>query len=239
MTGNFKALSILLGYPTAELCEAVDDIRAVLAEDNPQSAEILVNVSPLLESLVRNDLFDLQERYVLLFDRTRSLSLQLFEHVHGESRDRGQAMVDLIDMYRAHGLEVTASELPDHLPLFLEFLSLLPEPEARSLLGNAAHVVAALGERLARRGSDYAGVMKAIEAIAGVSAGANAASVIAAEPDDDPTDLEALDKAWEAEAVRFGPAGEVQDGAACPRASDIVARMGSPMRARDPVPGAA
>ncbi|MEJ2459788.1 MAG: hypothetical protein P8Y58_17260 [Novosphingobium sp.] len=49
----------------------------------------------LIDDLVTRDLYDAQERYVLLFDRTRKLSLHLFEHVHGESRDRGQAMVDL------------------------------------------------------------------------------------------------------------------------------------------------
>ena len=77
----------------------------------------------LLDELATGDLYDLQERYVLLFDRTRSLSLHLFEHVHGESRDRGQAMVDLKALYERHGLLMSSSELPDHLPLFLEFLS--------------------------------------------------------------------------------------------------------------------
>ena len=80
----------------------------------------------LLEEIATRDLYDLQERYVLLFDRTRSLSLNLFEHVHGESRDRGQAMVDLMELYERHGLAMAGKELPDHLPLFLEFLSEIP-----------------------------------------------------------------------------------------------------------------
>ena len=72
----------------------------------------------------------MQERYVLLFDRTRSLSLHLFEHVYGESRDRGQAMVDLKQLYEQHGLFMSSSELPDYLPLFLEFLSAVPETQS-------------------------------------------------------------------------------------------------------------
>ena len=95
----------------------------------------------LLTELANGDLYDLQERYVLLFDRTRSLSLHLFEHVHGESRDRGQAMVDLQEQYARANLEVSAAELPDFLPLFLEYLSTLPAKEACETLEPAgAHL---------------------------------------------------------------------------------------------------
>lgn len=89
----------------------------------------------MIEELASQDLYELQARYVDLFDRSRALSLHLFEHVHGESRDRGQAMVDLKALYESHGLEITASELPDFLPLFLEYLSLRPLEEAKALLG--------------------------------------------------------------------------------------------------------
>ncbi|MCP2821160.1 nitrate reductase molybdenum cofactor assembly chaperone, partial [Salmonella enterica subsp. enterica serovar Typhimurium] len=82
-------------------------------------------------------LLDRQEEYVWLFDRTRSLSLNLYEHVHGESRDRGQAMAALLELYRQHGLELSANELPDYLPAFLDFLSSLPDEKAASLLAEA------------------------------------------------------------------------------------------------------
>src|SRR5207244_13070491 len=102
----------------------------------------------LLSEIAIGDLYDLQERYVLLFDRTRSLSLHLFEHVHGESRDRGQAMIDLKNQYENAGLEISATELPDFVPLFLEFLSTRPRADAYELLGQPAHILSAMAERL-------------------------------------------------------------------------------------------
>ena len=112
------------------------------------------------------DLMDAQARYVALFDHSRSLSLHLYEHSHGESRDRGQAMVNLLNHYRANGLDPGTSELPDFLPLFLEFLSTRPAGEARALLGQAVEVVALLRARLEQRGAPYAAVFRAIEALA-------------------------------------------------------------------------
>src|SRR5205823_11381964 len=116
--------------------------------------------------LAADDLFDLQERYVWLFDRTRSLSLNLYEHVHGETRDRGPAMVALLELYRSQGLDLSANELPDFLPVFLEFLSTLPTARAASLLGEASHVLSALGERLHKRASPYRAVFGALSALA-------------------------------------------------------------------------
>ena len=102
----------------------------------------------LIAEIAAGDLYDLQERYVPAVRPQRTLSLHLFEHVHGESRDRGQAMVDLKALYEAAGLEIAANELPDYVPLFLEFLSTRPLAEARELLGQPAHILAALAERL-------------------------------------------------------------------------------------------
>jgi nitrate reductase delta subunit len=113
----YRILSALLSYPQAELQAAVPEIRQALA-DEPDSLESL---EPLLDYLSTTALIPLQENYVGTFDRTPSVALHLFEHIHGESRDRGQAMVDLIEEYRRHGFEPEASELPDYVPLFLEF----------------------------------------------------------------------------------------------------------------------
>ena len=135
MTTTLKVLSALLTYPTAELQAAVPQMRAVLDSEARLPQRNRDRLDGILEEIAAGDLYDLQERYVLLFDRTRSLSLHLFEHVHGESRDRGQAMVDLKVLYERHGLSMNSSELPDHLPLFLEFLSAIPEVEAFELLG--------------------------------------------------------------------------------------------------------
>jgi nitrate reductase delta subunit len=159
----------------------------------------------LAERVANSDLYALQEDYVWLFDRTRTLSLHLYEHVHGESRERGQAMVALLELYRAKGLELGPAELPDHLPVFLEFLSTLPEAEAASLLGEAAHVIAAIGERLHKRGSLYRAIFGALAALSAAPADRAALAALMAEPDDDPGDLAALDKLWAETPVTFGP----------------------------------
>jgi nitrate reductase molybdenum cofactor assembly chaperone NarJ/NarW len=169
MTLTFKALSALLSYPDADLVGAVADIRAVLDQEALVPAFERRLIGKLLDEIATLDLYELQERYVFLFDRTRSLSLHLFEHVHGESRDRGQAMVDLRSLYEQQGLDVDARELPDYLPLFLEFLSLRPLAEARALLKEPIGVISALRERLSKRKTPYAGVFRALEAIAGGS----------------------------------------------------------------------
>ena len=197
MPRTYRALGALLTYPTPDLRQAVGDIASVLADER------LVPVEPLrgfLKEIAGADIYDLQERYVDLFDRGRAVSLHLFEHVHGESRDRGQAMADLIALYGEHGLEMAPGELPDYLPLFLEFLSLLPADVARPLLAEPGAILRELADRLARRHAGYAVVMQALADLA--RAPAQGASDI---PEEDPDDLAALDAAWEETAVTFGP----------------------------------
>lgn len=208
MAQTYRALAALLSYPTAALQAATKEIAAVL------TAEGLVNPAPLrglLDSLASDDLYDLQARYVDLFDRGRAVSLHLFEHIHGESRDRGQAMADLIALYESHGLEMGAGELPDFLPLFLEFLSLVEDAEARTLLGEPAGILRALAERLATRDAGYAALLEALATLANAPA-----EGLSAIPDEDPNDLAALDAAWEEAAVHFGP-GESTDGCSTDR----------------------
>lgn len=156
---NFRALAALLAYPEAELIDALADLRTIFLSDS--------KLLELLEELDDQPLHVLQERYVELFDRSRALSLHLFEHVHGESRDRGQAMVDLAQTYAARGFEVAGNELPDYLPAFLEFVSLLPFEDGRNLLNETSHILRTLGDRLAQRGSRYAAVFAAVLAAGG------------------------------------------------------------------------
>ena len=151
----YRILSALLSYPQPGLIAALPEIEAALADDDGD-ADALDALQPLLAYLRENSLIALQENYVASFDRTPSVALHLFEHIHGESRDRGQAMVDLIAEYRQHGFEPAASELPDYVPLFLEFLSLVDAATAEKLLGEAIHVIAAIGVRLQRKDSPYA-----------------------------------------------------------------------------------
>lgn len=201
---TLKCLSALLCYPTGELRAALGEIAAVLDHEGLLSRADRAAVQRLIDDLADRDLIDAQERYVLLFDRTRSLSLHLFEHVHGESRDRGQAMVDLMAMYEDAGFEIGARELPDYLPLFLEFLSTRPQEEARELLGQTAHIIAALKERLKKRKSVYVNAFGVLEAIARGKPDSRLVRELLEEAEDDPEDLEALDRIWEEEVVTFG-----------------------------------
>jgi nitrate reductase delta subunit len=163
---TLKVLSVLLTYPTAELQTAIPQLRAALEAEDRLPQKNRDRLDRLLEEIATRDLYDLQERYVLLFDRTRSLSLHLFEHVHGESRDRGQAMVDLMALYERHGLAMAGSELPDHLPLFLEFLSEIPEAETRDLIAETAHILEAIRQRLKKRKVPYSSVFSCVLALA-------------------------------------------------------------------------
>lgn len=212
MARTFKVLSALLSYPTAEIVAAAPELRGVLESERLLKPHQIRALQPLIDEIASTDLYELQERYVLLFDRTRSLALHMFEHVHGESRERGQAMVDLRQVYLDGGLEIAASELPDYLPLFLEFLATRPLPDALELIGQPAHIFAGLAERLRRRGSPYTAVFEALSKLANANPNSAEVRQLVAEPDVDPNDLEALDKAWEDEEVRFGPSAQDQCG---------------------------
>jgi nitrate reductase molybdenum cofactor assembly chaperone NarJ/NarW len=205
MSRTLKALSALLTYPTGELQQAAGEIGEVLDSDGLIPARIRADLHKLVGELATGDLYDLQERYVLLFDRTRSLSLHLFEHVHGESRDRGQAMIDLKSQYEQANLFMSAAELPDFLPMFLEFLSTRPLREAFETLGQPAHILAAIAERLRKRQSAYESVFRALVALSAAEPKDDDVAALLQLPDPEASDLAALDAAWEDEPVNFGP----------------------------------
>jgi nitrate reductase delta subunit len=230
MSKTLKALSVLLTYPTAELQQAAPEIGLVLAQDKLLPASTWRQLSKLTTEIATRDLYDLQERYVLLFDRTRSLSLQLFEHVHGESRDRGQAMIDLKTQYENAGLAMTASELPDFLPLFLEYLATRPLSEACATLGQPAHIFAALAERLRKRGSSYEAVFRALVALSAAKPKGEEVAALLQLPDPDASDLAALDAAWEDAPVNFGPGS----GDGCK--DNLIARVRGAMRPAPDMP---
>ena len=230
---TFKVLSALLSYPTEALIEAAPDLLTLLDAEKLLPAANRGAVGELIEEIAVGDVYDLQERYGLLFDRSKTLALHLFEHVHGESRDRGQAMVDLKAMYENAGLVIAANELPDYVPLFLEFLSTQPLSEARELLGQTAHIFAALAERLDRRQSRYKAIFDALVAIAEEAPRRDIVDELLKSPDTDPMDLVALDAAWEEEEVRFGPGAQGQG--ACGHES-LIAKLRHARRAVDPAP---
>lgn len=216
MTGTditLRALSALLTYPDAALTAAAPALASALAEEGRLSPAALDALATLLRSLAQEDLYELEEAYVSLFDRTRRLSLHLFEHVHGESRDRGQAMVDLAALYETGGLLIATNELPDFLPLFLEYAATRPREEACALLADVDHILAGLEERLMSRATPYSAVFGALRSLAGSAQLAEAPSEPQPSPEDE---LAALDREWEETAVTFGP-GDAMGGCSVDR----------------------
>jgi nitrate reductase delta subunit len=202
---TFKALGALIDYPRAELIEAAGEISGCLHAEGLLSKAQLKAIDGLVAHLTSGELLDRQEEYVGLFDRTRSLSLHLYEHVHGDSRDRGQAMVNLQTIYNLHGYGMSCPELPDYLPMFCEFLSLIPERGARSLLGEAATILEAIRAGLDKRQSPYAAVLGALVGMAdGKFDMAEVEAILRAQPEGEDSP-EAIDMAWEESPVTFGP----------------------------------
>jgi nitrate reductase delta subunit len=207
---TYLALSALLSYPESDLLEALPEIRTALDQEGLVPRAARSRIDALLAELGGADLYDCQERYVALFDRSRALSLHLFEHVHGESRDRGQAMVDLAALYRARGFEAAGNELPDYLPLFLEYVSLLPGPEAREQLAETADILRSIGDGLARRGSRYCAVFAALLAVSGERGLSERLAHTPTPAGED--SAEALDRVWMDEPVSFGGASAAPAG---------------------------
>ncbi|HHI70987.1 MAG TPA: nitrate reductase molybdenum cofactor assembly chaperone [Rhodobacteraceae bacterium] len=222
-----KAISALLSYPTKELQAAREELIGALQQGNLLPADLISDLTALIEDIAKSDIYDLQETYVGLFDRSRTLSLNLFEHVHGDSRDRGPAMVDLVETYRAAGFEPASTELPDHLPVLLEFLAMRPIAEAQEVLADAAHILEVLRTRLTRRESIYAPVFAALLHISGEQADQTAVAELLAIKEDNPDDLEALDQVWEESEITFAP----DPNAGCPQVRDMLAQMDTPRNA--------
>ena len=200
MRTSLRALAALLAYPTQELLDALPEIQQELARDIALRPA-LPALDALVDYLADGDLLDLQEEYVGLFDRTRSLCLNLFEHVHGDSRERGPAMVELLGIYAAAGLEPATGELPDHLPLLLEYAAVAGDAGVE-LLSNAAPVLDLLHGRLVKRASFWAGALEGALRAAGHAPGAVPVQEEPAETS------ESLDAAWAESPVVFGPGAD-------------------------------
>lgn len=211
---TLRVLARCLSYPSAELQAHISELRDALVSEGVLPLPARTRLDSLLERLGAEDLLKLQSEYSELFDRSRSLSLHLFEHVHGDSRERGQAMIDLGQQYLRRGFLLAGAELPDFIPAFLEFASCLSPAEARELIAEPAHVFAALEERLAKRESPYAAVFGALVAAANTKLDRQAlADLEARAPSDDPAKI---DEEWEEKAVTFtgpvemgGPTGAI------------------------------
>ena len=167
---SLRVLARLLSYPDAELRSHLSAMRNVLHTERAIAVGRLAELDVLMDTLSSADPLDTEAAYVHLFDRGRATSLHLFEHVHGDSRDRGPAMIDLAQTYGKAGLYLAPGELPDYLPVVLEFVSTQPPREARAFLGEMAHIFNAIFSALQQRQSAYASVIGALLELAGEKA---------------------------------------------------------------------
>ncbi len=206
---TLKIISALLCYPDSEILSESEWMIDRINQEALLPPEKSRAVDQFIKQLAARDLMDAQADYVETFDRGRQHSLLLFEHVHGESRDRGQAMVDLMKVYHDNGYEVSANELPDYIPLFLEYLSQRPADEALTWLADVQPIFGLLAVRLKERENPYYSLFEALlslveENIDLTSVEARVRQEVA---DDTP---EAIDAIWEEEAVRFSGSPEEQ-----------------------------
>ena len=207
MMKSLRVLAALLGYPDARMRGHLPEMRALLRDERAISPSRLSELDALMDTLRRTDPLELESDYVALFDRGRATSLHLFEHVHGDSRDRGPAMIDLGQTYEKAGLVLAEGELPDYLPAVLEFVSTQPPREARAFLGEMAHIFNAIFGALVQRESAYASLLGALLELAGEKA----------QPIK-PAEEESLDESW-AEPVVFdgcSTKGQARPGQAQP-----------------------
>ena len=190
---SLRVLARLLSYPNAQLRADLDDMGQILLSEKAITGARLTELNALINGLARGNTLDNEAEYVEVFDRGRATSLHLFEHVHGDSRDRGPAMIDLTQTYEKAGLFLSPDELPDYLPVVLEFVSTQPPKEARAFLGEMAHIFNAIFNALQLRNSPYASVLGALLELSGEEA--HPVKIVADEP---------LDTAWEEPVVFDG-----------------------------------
>jgi len=190
---SLRVLARLLSYPDTQMRANLDDMRQALLSEKAIAPARLDELNALIRGLARGNALDIEADYVEVFDRGRATSLHLFEHVHGDSRDRGPAMIDLAQTYEKAGLFLGPDEMPDYLPVVLEFVSTQPPKEARDFLSEMAHIFNAIFNALQQRNSPYASVLGALLELSGEKA--HPVKVVADEP---------LDTTWEEPVVFDG-----------------------------------
>ncbi|MBP6095928.1 MAG: nitrate reductase molybdenum cofactor assembly chaperone [Methyloversatilis sp.] len=212
-TLTLRVLAHLLSYPDATLREHLGEMQTALERERALSPARLAELIALMQHLGSARTMDTEATYVELFDRGRGTALHLFEHVHGDSRDRGPAMVDLIKTYEQAGLFIKEGELPDHLTVVLEYASTQPAAEARDFLREISHILQMIFSALLKRESPYASVLAAVLDLAGEKA---QAVKIPEEP--------AIDDSWEEPMAFDGCSTQGQARPGQPQPIQIVKR---------------
>ena len=213
MTKTLRVLAAVLGYPDERMRGHLPQMRELLREEGAVRGSRLTELDLLMAALGCADPLQAESDYVELFDRGRGTSLHLFEHVHGDSRERGPAMIDLGQTYEKAGLWLAEGELPDYLPAVLEFVSTQPVREAKAFLGEMAHIFNAIFGALRHRESAYASVLGALLELAGEQA--QAVKPVVEEP---------LDESWAEPVVFDGCSSKGQAKPGQPQAVHIVRR---------------
>ena len=205
-----KLISVLLDYPQDELWQHGDELLDAISDEVTLPTPRRDALTAFVRELLQTDPLTAQDAWLQTFDRGRSMSLLIFEHIHGESRDRGQAMVDLIEAYRKNGFELSAKELPDYLPLLLEFLAHRPQNEVQDWLTHISHIVGMLAARAGERGSSYQVLFELLLVLAD---GKLDLTVLRQRASEEPRDdtPEEMDRLWEDEMVQFGTEAPDED----------------------------
>ena len=224
---TLRVLAHLLSYPDAELRSHLDELGTALRQEQALSTARLAELDTLLQRLARRDALDTEAEFVELFDRGRGTALHLFEHVHGDSRDRGPAMVDLIKTYEAAGLFMGEGELPDHLTVVLEYASTQPPEAAREFLREISHILQVIFSALLKRQSPYASAVAALLDLAGEKA---QAVKLPDEPE--------LDETWEEPPAFGGCSTQGQAAPNQPQPIQIMKRLSVQAANATPLPGA-
>ena len=208
---TLRVLAHLLSYPDTSLRDHLAEMTTALQGERALRPDRLAELSALMQHLRGARAMDVEAHYVETFDRGRGTALHLFEHVHGDSRDRGPAMIDLLQTYEQAGLYLAPSELPDHLTVVLEYASTQPPAQARAFLRELTHILQAIFSALLRRESPYASVLAAVLELAGEKA---QAVKIPDEP--------GLDETWEEPAAFGGCSTQGQASPGQPQPIQIV-----------------
>jgi len=222
---TLKILGFLLSYPTELHKQILGECRSFLRSEKWLSESSLKSLDNLLSEIEHGDLLDLQENYVDLFDRTPSLSLHLFEHVHGESRVRGQALADLLKIYEEAGLFINIEEMPDYLPLFAEYLSTLAPKEASETMASVVDIFSFLAERLKNRNSSYSAVFEALIETAARSPDLSLVTENLKKASGEPLTAQQIDEEWKEQFAFENTVQTTGQTNSCPKADETLARM--------------
>lgn len=226
---TIKLLGFLLTYPDQDHVRVVEEAAHILETEKWISADTTKQLLEALQVFQTRNILDIQEEYVALFDRTPSLSLHLFEHIHGDSRDRGQAMVDLMKVYEDAGLFIDHDEMPDYLPLFAEYLSVLTPEEASENLGSVVNILSSIAMRLKNRESFYATIFDALIETASRQPDKEAVAKNMALSSGAAPSLQEIDTAWEDQfAFDNASLNGQQGGGECPKIKEMLDRMNNP-----------